>query len=147
MDCPEYQRQVSLLIDGELDEIKGQVLKEHIAVCGDCGNFFERVRIAKARLRSAPKPRLRADLAQRVKETIAREGADRAQTNVFPVWVQVPLFAALVLAAVGLGNLAGRSLSDLFIGDAHEQTLEVLAPVPDPSIAEVLIDLGNQENS
>ncbi len=54
--------------------------------------------------------------------------------------------AMIVLLALGLGNLAGRSISDIFTKGQAQTSLELIAPDSDNSLSDALLELGAEEN-
>ena len=147
MNCREYQKLVSLLIDGELDQERTVSVEQHMADCPICSEFYLAAVSLQSALGSSLDVSEPSALAMRVKASIARERERVSHVFLLPRWVQVPLMAGLVIAAVGLGSMAGRSLSGIIPNDHPQSALEVLVPAPDPSFAQVLVDIASLENS
>ena len=146
MDCREYQMQISLFVDGELDEARVRALREHLALCPDCHRAFERVSALNGRVHSYRSLRPRPGLAQRVKDRVAAERNRADQRTSLPVWSRVPLAAMIVLLAIGLGNLAGQSMTEILWSEQSGDILEWVAPESSQSFADFVIEIGLKEN-
>lgn len=146
MDCREYQRQISQLVDDELDEARARALREHLIRCPDCRGEFERTRDLNERVRSFRFLAPSAELVQRVKERVAEARNLADEKSGLPGWTRVPLAATIVLLAIGLGNLAGRSMTEILQSEPSRDTLEWVAPESSQSFADLVIDIGPEEN-
>jgi hypothetical protein len=80
-------------------------------------------------------------LAAKVKDRIAKERSRAVPRTGIPLWLRVPLFALIVLTAVGLGNLAGRSVEGLLSAESRVQTVETLVVNRTPSFANTLYEM------
>jgi anti-sigma factor RsiW len=145
MECGKYQEQVSLMIDGELNASLMEALSAHMEGCADCRRFHERLRAVDDTLRKVRPDAYPPTLAARVKERLSRRRNQRVQSD-FAVWVRVPVMAMMVLLALGLGNMAGRSISELFSNGQMAASIELIAPDSGSSFSDVLLDLGTEEN-
>jgi hypothetical protein len=86
------------------------------------------------------------ELANRVKARISSRGDQPSYGMFSPVWKQVPIIAMTVLLAIGVGNLAGRSVSDLFLSDRAETMLEMVTPDAGESLADLVMGVETEEN-
>jgi hypothetical protein len=59
----------------------------------------------------------------------------------------VPLLALIVLLAIGVGNLAGRSMTEILVGDQSEAKLEYLLTDAGQSFSDIVLDIAVEENS
>lgn len=50
MTCEEYQREISMLVDGELDEGRSGAVFGHLGACGECRRFYYQVQNLHAAL-------------------------------------------------------------------------------------------------
>ena len=147
MDCRDCQQRVSMLVDGELGEVLTEEVTRHLTACPDCRRVYERISHVSDVMRSFADLAPSSTLAERVKARIAVE-RERGDEKVFlPVWGRVSLMAMLILLAVGLGNLAGRSMNEMLTVDHSEQILELIAPSQGQSFSDALITLGTEENT
>lgn len=145
MECGKYKEQISLMIDGELSVSASEALKAHVVGCPDCRRFHERLNALRVTLSRTAFVQPRPALAQRVKEGLARRKDHRLARD--PVlWRRVPVMAMIVLLALGLGNLAGRSISDLFVSSQPQSPLELMAPDSESSLSDALLEIGAEEN-
>ncbi|MBI5248502.1 MAG: zf-HC2 domain-containing protein [Desulfomonile tiedjei] len=145
MKCAEYKKQISLMIDGELDARSSEALSDHLAFCSDCRRFRERLNAVNVALIKASPTINGSVLAERVKDGLYHRKNRRLQSD-FPAWGRVPVVAMLVLLAIGLGNMAGRSISELFINGETAASIELIAPDSGNSFSDVLLGLGTEEN-
>jgi anti-sigma factor RsiW len=147
MKCSEFHRQISLLIDGELRGPAAGALQLHLKQCPDCRGFHERIVAVTNEVKAVRGPVPSLSLAAKVKERVALEIARGQARESFPAWSQIPLVALVVLLAIGLGNLAGRSVNEMLRPYGSEAMLEYVLPDQNGSLAEVVMDIGAEENS
>jgi predicted anti-sigma-YlaC factor YlaD len=146
MGCGDYQKIIGRLVDGELHAGGTTTVRDHLAVCGECRAFLERMTLLDRGLKSMPRLEPRMSLARMVKARVAEERRG-SQTSIFvPRWIQVPVAVALIMVAVGLGNLAGRSLTQIFEGPPPDASLELLVSSPGMSFGEALTEIQAQES-
>jgi predicted anti-sigma-YlaC factor YlaD len=147
MKCTEFQKRISLFIDGELREPLTRDIEEHLAACPECRAFRATAEKVTRSLRESqlisPRPALAARVGQRIRE----EREAREDRGLVPTWSRVPALALVVLLAVGLGNLAGGSVIPLILADRSDAGFEYLMPDQEPSFDDVVLDLGIEENS
>lgn len=147
MNCSEFQQQISSLIDGELKGPVRSVLQLHLERCPDCRKIHERMIAVTDNVKAIRGPLEAFALAQRVKERVASEKARQEDKEFFPAWSKVTVMAMAVLLAVGLGNLAGRSVNEMLNVNRSETMLDYVIPYQSGSLAEVVMDIGSEENS
>ena len=75
MDCSDYQKHVSMLIDGELGQHSLQALQAHLAACSGCRNTYERMAVLNRALKDGDLYRPPSMLASRVKARLVEENA------------------------------------------------------------------------
>jgi anti-sigma factor RsiW len=149
MDCNECPKNISILIDGELGQQTTQALRQHLVACSTCRNTYERVAALNESLRSVSLNDPPSMLAARVKARLLRSDA----RNVSPdrplrhVWGRVPLLAMIALLAIGLGNVAGRSMTEMLFSHSQEPKLEYLLTDAGQSLFDILMEIGVEENS
>lgn len=146
MDCSEYQKHISMLIDGELGEHSSEALKGHLAACSACSNTYERMAELHKILNAAELSWSPPMLAARVKGRLAEKSAPPGRLFA-SAWRQVPLFAVIVLLAIGLGSLAGHSMSEILLGDTSEAKLQYLISDAGQSFSDIVLDIAVEENS
>jgi predicted anti-sigma-YlaC factor YlaD len=146
MDCNNYLKYMSRLIDGELGQPALRALETHLAACSECRNAYERMAVLNSVLRNVDLYGPPSSLASRVKARLAEENAPRGR--LLPhAWRQLPLFALIVLLAIGVGNLAGRSMTEILVGDQSEAKLEYLLTDAGQSFSDIVLDIAVEENS
>jgi hypothetical protein len=86
-------------------------------------------------------------LASRVKARFADESGPPRERLIPSAWRPVPLLALIVLLAIGVGNLAGRSMTEILVGDQSEAKLEYLLTDAGQSFSDIVLDIAVEENS
>lgn len=147
MDCSEYQKLMSMLIDGELGERSSEGLKRHLDACLGCRKAYECMAALNETLNAAGLYRPPSMLATRVKARLAEKNQLPKEWHFPRAWRQAPLLAMIVLLAIGLGNLAGRSMTQIFIGEQPESGLEYLLTDAGQSLSDIFLDIAVEENS
>jgi len=147
MNCSEFHKQISLLVDGELKGSDREALQLHLELCPDCRVIHQRMAAIADNVKAIRGPVSSLSLAQKVKERVALERTRQEEKEFFPGWTRVPLVALVTLLAVGLGNLAGRSVNEMLAPHRAEAMLEYMIPDQNGSLAEVVMDIGVEENS
>ena len=87
------------------------------------------------------------DLTDRVITTISILGDGPSHGVFSPVWKQASILVMTVLLAIGVGNLAGRSMTNALLVNDAESTLDMVAPDTGESLADLVMDVGTEENS
>jgi anti-sigma factor RsiW len=145
MDCGEYLRQISKHIDGELSEEDRKRVETHMSECSECSAFFQRMTSVNNAISSAPLAYNRRALIQKVKDRLDQRTAPDKQR--LSLWEALPIYALLLILALGLGNLAGSSLYRVIPDHQANAALELLAPEHENSLAEAILDIGGDLNS
>ena len=146
MECGEYQKLLSRLLDGELDEEKAAAARDHMTSCSTCAEFYASAFSIGSALGASLDAAIPSNLSVRVKQAVAAE-RNKASTNILPArWIQVPLTAGLLIVAIGLGGLAGHSLSEALRPGLDAGELEALVPASDTSFAQALVEMASLED-
>jgi anti-sigma factor RsiW len=146
MDCHERQRQISMLLDGELSDSRAKDLKDHLASCAECREVLGRMESLSVDL-AGIKPALpETALAAKVKQSISERTKPSKGMGFLPGWVQAPLVVMTILVAVSIGHLAGRSLSEIFTTVPAEQDLVLLMQNHSPSFADAVAAFDSKES-
>jgi predicted anti-sigma-YlaC factor YlaD len=141
MNCENFKERLSAMLDGEL--ASSDALSAHEASCPDCRTFHEQLILLNNTLGNLPHPTPSHDLAARVKDRLTRGNSRQREL----VWRKLPVFAMVVLLAIGLGNLAGRSISELYMQNPLASSLDLIAPDQGNSLSDMLAEFGSEENS
>jgi len=136
-----------MLIDGELEERSAEALKGHLTTCLRCIRTYERMVAVNGVLHAAELYSPPSMLATRVKARLEEQNARPGEWHFPRAWRQAPLFAMILLLAIGLGNLAGRSMTQILIGDQLEPKLEYLLTDAGQSLSDIFMDIAVEENS
>jgi predicted anti-sigma-YlaC factor YlaD len=147
MSCVKYQQMISQLLDGELQAPAAEELRIHLGRCSDCRTFSQGIAALDQDLRTIESVLPRSALAEQVKERIADLRSNTVERHWFPSWVQIPLVAVLVLCALGVGNLAGRSLSGMFVPERKAKAIDLLVTDAGHSFTDVLLEIGMEGNT
>jgi len=144
MNCEHYRKQLSKQVDRDLDAALTEELEKHLASCPGCRSFRDGMEVLGRELQAVSERKPPTGLAERVKERVARER--RRERVLLPAWTRAPLVAMITLAAVGLGNLAGRSIGTMLSSNGSDDSVEYTLTAQAPSFADVLSDNGSEEN-
>jgi predicted anti-sigma-YlaC factor YlaD len=147
MNCGAFRKQISMLVDGTLDKSTAVAAKLHMKECADCRQFRDRIVALDETLRSGATTIPNAALAEKIKANFAAHRARQLGREFFPAWSRVPLAAMVVLLALGLGNLAGQSLNDMFSYQRADAFLDQLMPDQNGWVSDAFIEMGAEENS
>ena len=146
MSCETYERMISRQVDGELDPRSGEVLKRHLDGCAACRKVYESMVALEPRVKFVAHWATDPALPARVKERLAATRGDRRTKWLVPVWRQVAVFATLTAVALGIGNVAGRSISEAILDHRPpERGIELLV-TERPSISDAMLTLAREEN-
>ncbi len=146
MDCQEYQQKISMLIDGELSDSQVEAVETHISTCANCRSVHERMIALDASVLSFAAVKPRSGLAEVVKERLRGDRQPKAGIAILPLWARVPLIAVITLLAVGLGSLAGSSLSEILSATLSDEIVAQFLPYQSPSFADALSEISAEEN-
>jgi len=135
---------ISSWLDGELGEGEIRDLERHLAACPHCRRFFEVSQGVNAGMRSKGHVLPPTDLTKKV-EDIALWRTRRVFTGRFPIWLQVPVAAVLLIAAIGLGGLSGNRLSAILMASGADDTIEFVSTKDDVSIEDFISGLDDEE--
>jgi anti-sigma factor RsiW len=148
MDCRKRENQISMLLDGELESAASDELLAHIAACKTCRSLHERMIVLNADMEAlAEVLTIPSDLATKVKERISVVKSREYDHRLTLVWRQVPIVVMTVLLAIGVGNLAGRSVSRILLPDRLDSTMEVIMPDAGESLGDLLMGVVPEENN
>jgi len=147
MNCSAFRKQISLLLDGALDEATAATLKAHMAGCADCQRFHDRIAAIDVTLRENRAVFPPAALTERIKSNVEAYRARKEGREFFPVWSHVAVLALVLLLAVGVGNLAGRLVTDVFTQQRADAFVDQLIPGQNGWVSDAFIELGAEERS
>lgn len=141
MNCSQFQRDLSALLDGEQPGCNKEILEAHLRECPACSREWERMRSVTEQVRHLGLHAMPdGSLAETVKQRIA-EKASPTISQGLRVWSRVPLFAALVLIALGMGDLAGRSVIEAVFPAAQEPYHEGVFLENGESFGDIFLEL------
>ena len=142
MSCLTYQKMISQLIDGELSAPSSEQLQIHLEGCSECRDLYKRMLSVNSYVKAVELSLPSSALAERVKERIAVVRTRREDTRRLPAWGRVPALALIVLVALGLGNLAGRSLGEILTSGRPEKGIELLVTDNGQAFSDVILDIS-----
>lgn len=145
MSCFTYQKMISQLIDGELSAPSSEQLRIHLEGCSECQDLYMRMLSLNDYVKAVESSLPSSALAERVKERIASVRTGREETWRLPAWSSVPAIALVVLVALGLGNLAGRSLGEILTAGRPERGIELLVTDNGQAFSDVILAIGGEE--
>ncbi len=144
MKCEDFQKRISKLIDKELSADSMDALHRHLLSCADCSEFYERSKDINHVLNSAILMAPNTALAQRVKEKIANKTKGSMTESRPMFWRSVPVYALVALLAVGVGNLAGKTLVHSLLYQNSESALELMIPNGTEYLSDIFVDIGQE---
>ncbi len=148
MNCRERERQISKLLDGELLPSASEELARHIADCVTCSRVYESMLRLNSDLKeiqqavSAP-ANLTTLIQKRVRAVRNRERSDAAAI----LWRRAPIMAAIIILAIGVGNLAGRSVTNLIFTEKRNSVIQTVLLDTGESLGDLLLDVTPEGNS
>jgi anti-sigma factor (TIGR02949 family) len=147
MDCRERENQISMLLDGELQPSASEELVRHVATCKSCRIVYDGMLALNVDLKaSARDVAMPSNLPARIKERISAARNREFDKGLAIIWRQVPIMAMIVLLAIGLGNLAGRSVSDILLSDRQNTIVQSIMPDTGESLGDLLMDVIPEGN-
>ena len=148
MDCRQREKQISMLLDGELRSDASEELVGHLAICERCRIVRDRVLALNADLKAGvDSVAMPSNLTIKVKERISAARNREFDKGLAIIWRQVPIMAMIALLAIGLGNLAGRSVSNILFSDRHNTIVQAVMPDTGESLGDLLMDVLPEGNS
>jgi len=145
MNCQSHQKNISKLLGGELRPAAATELLRHLAGCGYCHPVHERMTCVDRDLKALALAEAPPDLADKVKARISSLEGQPSNGIFSPVRKQVSILAVTVLLAIGMGNIADRSVSKALLIHDEESTMEMIAPNAGESLADLLMAVGTEE--
>jgi predicted anti-sigma-YlaC factor YlaD len=135
-------------LDGELEPSASDKLLAHIAACKTCRSLHQRMIALNADMEAlAQASTIPSDLATKVKERISAVKGREYDRHLTLVWRQVPIVVMTVLLAIGIGNLAGRSVTRILLPERTDSAMEVLVPDTGETLGDLLMDVVPEESS
>ena len=142
----DYQKRISLLVDGVLDGPAAKEALAHLTECSDCARVYEEM-VSLNKALTNVKPSLSdLSLANKVKARISGSSSSVGYTWNFSLLKQVPIWALIAILAVGVGDMAGKTLTEALKTYDTSHNLENLIQDHSESLTDVLIDFGQSEN-
>jgi len=148
MDCRERENQISMLMDGELQPSASEDLARHVATCKSCRIVYDGMLALNVDLKaSATDVAMPSNLPTRIKERISAARNREFDKGLAIIWRRAPIMAMIALLAIGLGNLAGRSVSDILLSDRQNTIVQAMIPDSGESLGDLLMDVIPEGNS
>jgi anti-sigma factor RsiW len=148
MNCSQFQQDLSALLDGELDGPKKEALEGHLLGCPECSMALAQMRTVMDQVRYLSWQTMAGEfLANKVKQRIAEKTSRGTMGQGLRVWGRVPVFAALILIALGMGNFAGRSVSEVLFPATPESLNETMLLDNGESFGDIFLELTQSDRS
>ncbi|MGC8659984.1 MAG: anti-sigma factor family protein [Desulfomonilaceae bacterium] len=144
----DYQKRISLLLDGVLEKSSEEELCSHLEKCAECMHAYKKMVSLNETLGNL-KPLLPDDsLANKIRAQIAAEPEPRVRGGwwSFSLLKQVPAWALIAILAVGVGDMAGRILTEALSVQDMSHSLENLIQDQGESLTDLVINFGQSEN-
>ena len=147
MKCEEIQKHLSVIIDGESLLESSEKLLGHLQTCDTCSAFYEKAQQMNRIMNSAQMVLPNSALANIVKERIARKREGASARNPVSFWKSAPVYAMVILLALGVGNMAGNSLTQAIMNSGEENSLELIIPNGTEYISDIFTEMaqGDQQ--
>ncbi len=148
MNCRERERQISKLLDGELLPSASEELARHIADCVTCSRVYESMLRLNSDLKEIQQiASVPANLKTRVQERVrAVRNRERSDATAI-LWRRAPIIATIIILAIGVGNLAGRSVSNLLFSEKRNSVIQTVLLDTGESLGDLLLDVAPDGNS
>ena len=142
----DYQKRVSLLVDGALEQSSVDELLAHLEECAECTRAYEKMMSLNKALANVKPSLADRSLSNKVKIRISGESNSAGYAWNFSLLKQVPIWALIAILAVGVGDMAGKTLTEALNSYDTSHNLENLIQDNGESLTDVLIDFGQSEN-
>jgi hypothetical protein len=124
--CAETRREISALLDGELNPVAAGRLESHLEGCAGCSTYKARIEKARSAVRlelveSVP------DMADEIIESVSARGPSERRKQVWTENLQVGLVAAVVAALLIVGSSLPGSDRPPAVASANEIGREIRA--------------------
>lgn len=143
----DYQKRISLLVDGELNEASAGDLLAHLTECPDCMRVYEQMASLNNTLAKVTISIPESHLAARVKALISGEPREPWAGWNLSILKQVPIWALIAILAIGVGDMAGKTLTEALNNEEAPPRLDTLLQDNGESLSEIMINFGQGENS
>ena len=143
----EYQKQISLLLDGELDSASHRKLVDHLSECADCVRVYEDMVSLNDSLATVKFSLADHALANKVKARISGDSSSVSDAWKFSLLKQVPIWALIAALAVGVGDKAGKTLTEALSAQDTTPKIDTLLQDNSESLSDIALDFGMAENS
>lgn len=142
MKCEEIQKQLSVMVDRESPPESSEKLLAHLQTCHECSAFYENAQQMNRIMNSAQMVLPNSALANVVKERIARKREGASPRKLVSFWKSAPVYAMVILLAVGMGNMAGNSLTKAIMNSGEENSLELIIPNGTEYLSDIFTEIG-----
>ncbi len=133
-------------MDGSLDGPATREALDHLTECPDCARAYEEMVSINNTLASVKLSLADRSLASKVKDRISGESKSAGYGWNFSLLKQAPIWALIAILAVGVGDKAGKTLTEALNSYDTSHDLENLIQDNGESLTDVLIDFGQSEN-
>ncbi len=148
MDCRQRENQISMLLDGELQPSESEELVRHMATCKSCRMVYDGMLALNLDLNaSVEHVVMPSNLPTRIKERISAARNEEFDRGLAIIWRRAPIMAMIALLAIGLGNLAGRSVSNILFSDRQNTIVQAMIPDTGESLGDLLMDVIPEGNN
>jgi anti-sigma factor RsiW len=148
MDCHQRENRISMLLDGELQPSESEELVRHMATCKSCRMVYDGMLALNLDLNASVKHLVMPpNLPTRIKERISAARNEEFDRGIAIIWRRAPIVAMIALLAIGLGNLAGRSVSNILWSDRQNTIVQAIMPDTGESLGDLLMNVVPEGNS
>ena len=143
----EYQKQISLLLDGALDSPSQRKLVDHLSECADCVRVYEDMVSLNDSLATVKFSLADHALADNVKARISGDSSPFSYSWNFSLLKAGSDMGFDSGLAVGIGDKAGKTLTDALSAQDATPKIDTLLQDNSESLSDIALDFGMAENS
>jgi anti-sigma factor RsiW len=147
MKCADCKKRLSSFLDGEIPQAGLSALEEHMSACEECRRLYARMTVLDESLRSLHAPVPHSDLSSKVKAELFSDKRSLWECVPLSVRRTIPVLIVILMLAIGLGTMAGRSLTNLLLDRQPRAKAEFVVLDMGNSLADTVLDLGSRETS
>ena len=115
MSCLELEKQIALLLEGDLPDRKQGVVREHLRICNHCQEFAQRLSASQAMVKSLGEDVVDEAVFQDVRIRVLSVLPPEKERFGFPVW-RYALVAGALLMALVLASITLKHTSKVQVG-------------------------------
>lgn len=125
MDCKDFEKKVSLYIDGYIDDIEKKEFELHIMECDKCKKSYKKTIEILKTLRQYPEEDLPKNFKESLHKKLAKESTKSNKKQRFGNWKIIASIAAIIIFVVSIPTLIQLNPKDIYDKSITEQSIEM----------------------